>query len=99
MLILFAAFLALLNKGWLWVLDRGMQSVTIPELRAKERECRLQSLQGWRVPELMALLPMFLQKFLAFFFVGPNIERKFPWLPAELRVNVLIVTPKKVLNI
>jgi len=69
-LILSAAFLAILVKSWLREFDRGMLSITLPELRAKERESRLLSLEQWRVPELMALLPIFLQASLALFCVG-----------------------------
>ena len=69
-LILSAAFLAILVKSWLREFDRGMHSITVPELRAKERESRLLSLEQWRVPELMALLPIFLQASLTLFCVG-----------------------------
>ena len=69
-LILCAAFLAILVKSWLREFDRGMHSITLPELRAKERESRLLSLEQWRVAELMALLPIFLQASLALFCVG-----------------------------
>ena len=69
-LILSAAFLAILVKGWLREFDRGMQSITVPELRAKERESRLLSLERWRVAELMALLHVLLQASLGLFCVG-----------------------------
>ena len=69
-LILSAAFLAILVKSWLREFDRGMHSITVPELRAKERESRLLSLEQWRVPELMALLPIFLLASLALFCTG-----------------------------
>ena len=69
-LILSAAFLAILVKSWLPEFDRGMQLITVPELRAKERECRLLSLERWRVPELMALLHILLRVSLVLFCVG-----------------------------
>jgi hypothetical protein len=69
-LILSAAFLAILVKSWLREFDRGMHSITVPELRAKERESRLLSLEQWHVPELMALLPILLQASLTLFCVG-----------------------------
>ena len=69
-LIISTAFLAILVKGWLREFDRGMQSITVPQLRAKERECRLLGLERWHVPEIMALLPILLQASLALFCVG-----------------------------
>ena len=69
-LILSAAFLAILVKSWLREFDRGMHSITSPELRAKERESRLLSLEQCRVPQLMALLPILLQASLTLFCVG-----------------------------
>jgi len=62
--------LPVLVKSWLREFDRGMQSITVPELRAKERECRLLGLERWHVPELVALLPMLLQASLVLFCVG-----------------------------
>jgi len=69
-LILCAAFLAILVKSWLREFDRGMISITVSELRATERESQLLSLERWRVPEIVALLPIFLQASLALFCAG-----------------------------
>jgi hypothetical protein len=69
-LILFAAFLAMLIRGWLREFDRGLRAITIPEIQAKEREKRLQSLERYHVTALVALLPVLVQLALVLFCVG-----------------------------
>ena len=69
-LILFAAFLAMLIRGWLQHFDRGLRAITIPDIRAKEREKRLQSLERYHITALVALLPILVQVALALFSVG-----------------------------
>jgi hypothetical protein len=69
-LILFAAFLSMIIKTWLQNFDRDMRAITSPEIRAKERECRFQSLMRWRVHWVVALLPFLVQLSLAVFAFG-----------------------------
>lgn len=69
-LILFAAFLSMVIKTWLQNFDRGMRAITSPEMRAKERECRYQSLMRWRVHWVVALLPFLVQLSLGVFAAG-----------------------------
>jgi hypothetical protein len=66
-LLLVAAFLAMLIKGWIREFDRGMRAITRAEMLAKERECRLQSVERWRIPELVTFLPLLVQLSLALF--------------------------------
>ena len=69
-LILFAAFLAMLIRGWLREFDRGLRAITIPDIQAKEREQRLQSLERYHITALVALLPVLVQLALVLFCVG-----------------------------
>lgn len=69
-LILFAAFLAMLIRGWLQDFDRGLRAITIPDIQAKEREQRLRSLERYNITTLVALLPVLVQVALALFSVG-----------------------------
>lgn len=69
-LILFAAFLAMVIRGWLQDFDRGLRAITIPDIQAKEREKRLQSLERYHITALVALLPILVQLALALFSVG-----------------------------
>jgi hypothetical protein len=57
-------------KTWIHNFDRDMRSITAPEMRAKERECRFQSLMWWRVHWVVALLPFLVQLSLAVFAAG-----------------------------
>jgi hypothetical protein len=69
-LILFAAFLAMLIRGWLQDFDRGLRAITIPDIQAKEREQRLQSLERYHITALVALLPVLVQVALVLFAAG-----------------------------
>ncbi len=69
-LILFAAFLSMVIKTWLHNFGRDMRTITSPEMRAKERESRFQSLMRWRVHWVVALLPFLVQLSLAVFAAG-----------------------------
>jgi len=69
-LVLIDAFLAMLVKGWLQEFDRGWRTFTVAHLRAQERERRLQELEDWRLPDLVALLPILIQGSLLLFCIG-----------------------------
>ena len=69
-LVLIDAFLAMLVKGWLQEFDRGWRTYTVAHLRAQERERRLQALERWKLPELVALLPILIQGSLFLFCIG-----------------------------
>jgi hypothetical protein len=69
-LILLAAFLSMAIKSWLQNFDRDMRAITSPEIRAKERESRFQSLVRWRVHWVVALLPFLVQLSLGVFAAG-----------------------------
>ena len=69
-LVLIDAFLAMLVKSWLQEFDRGWRKSTVADLRAQERERRLQGLERWRLAELVALLPILIQTALLFFCIG-----------------------------
>jgi hypothetical protein len=69
-LVLIDAFLAMLVKGWLQEFDRGWRKYTVAHLRAQERERRLQELERWKLPELVALLPILIQGSLLLFCIG-----------------------------
>jgi len=68
--VLLDAFLAMLVKGWLQEFDRGWRKFTVAHLRAQERERRLQELERWKLPELVALLPILIQGSLLLFCIG-----------------------------
>ena len=69
-LILFAAFLSMLIRGWLREFDRGLRAITIPDIQAKEREQRLQGLERYHITALVALLPVLVQLSLVLFCAG-----------------------------
>jgi len=69
-LVLIDAFLAMLVNSWLQEFDRGWRKYTVADLRAQERERRLQGLERWRLAELVTLLPILIQLSLLSFCVG-----------------------------
>ena len=69
-LVLIDAFLAMLVKSWLQEFDHGWRKYTVANLRAREREQRLQGLERWKLAELVALLPILIQVSLLFFCAG-----------------------------
>jgi len=68
--VLIDAFLAMLVKSWLQEFDRAWMKYTVAHLRAQERERRLQELERWKLPELVALLPILIQVALLLFCIG-----------------------------
>jgi len=69
-LVLIDAFLAMLVKSWLQEFERGWRKHTVADLRAQERERRLQGLERWRLAELVTLLPILIQLSLVIFCIG-----------------------------
>jgi len=69
-LVLIDAFLAMLVKSWLQEFDRGWRKYTVADLRAQERERRLQGLERWKLAELITLRPALIQSSLLFFSIG-----------------------------
>jgi len=60
----------MLVKTWLRDFDRSYQVINIPELRARERERRLQGVERWRLEDLISALPILIQLSLLLFCVG-----------------------------
>ena len=69
-LVLIDAFLAMLVKSWIQEFDRGWRKYTVANLRAQERERRLQGLERWKLAELVALLPILIQTSFLLFCIG-----------------------------
>ena len=69
-LVLIDAFLAMLVKSWLQEFERGWRKHITPNLRAQEREQRLQGLERWKLAQLVALLPILIQISLLIFCIG-----------------------------
>jgi len=69
-LVLIGAFLAMLVKSWLQEFDRGWGKHPVADLRAQERERRLQGLERWKVAEFITLLPILIQSSLLSFCIG-----------------------------
>ena len=65
-----AAFIAMLIKSWVREFDRGLQAMSLPEQRAKTREFRYLGLEYWKLPEVVAVLPLLIQISLLLFAIG-----------------------------
>ena len=67
---LLAAFIAMLIKSWVREFDRGLRAMSLPEQRAKTREFRCLGLEYWKLPEMVAILPLLIQISLLLFAIG-----------------------------
>ena len=69
-IILVAAFLCMLVKGWIRELDRKLQGMPDLEKRAIIKELREQGLARWRLPEMIVFLPSLIHISLLLFSIG-----------------------------
>ena len=69
-IVLVAAFLCMLVKGWIRELDRKLQGIPDLEKRAVIKELREQGLARWRLPEIIIFLPSLIHISLVLFFIG-----------------------------
>ena len=68
--VLIAAFLCMLVKGWIRELDRKLQGIPDLQKRAVIKELREQGLLRWRLPEIITILPSLIHVSLVLFFIG-----------------------------
>ena len=66
-LMLLAAFIAMLIKGWVREFDRGLQAMSLSERRAKTCEFRYLGMQRWKLPEMVEIIPLLIQVSLLLF--------------------------------
>ena len=69
-IVLVAAFLCMLVKGWIRELDRKLLGIPDLEKRAVIKELREQGLARWRLPEIIIILPSLIHISLVLFFIG-----------------------------
>jgi hypothetical protein len=65
-----AAFIAMLIKSWVREFDRGLRAMSFPEQRAKTREFRYLGMERWKLPEMVAMLPLLIQISILLFSIG-----------------------------
>ena len=88
-IVLVAAFLCMLVKGWIRELDRKLQGIPDLEKRAVIKELREQGLARWRLPEIIIILPSLIHISLVLFFIGLALYllQVHP-LPAFLSISI-----------
>ena len=69
-IVLVAAFLCMLVKGWIRELDRRLLGIPDLQKRAVIKELREQGLIRWRLPEMITILPSLIYISLFLFFIG-----------------------------
>ena len=69
-IVLVAAFLCMLVKGWIREFDRKLRGIPDLEKRAVIKELREQGLARWRLPEIITILPSLIHISLVLFFIG-----------------------------
>ena len=87
--VLIAAFLCMLAKGWIRELDRKLQGIPDLQKRAAIKELRAQGLVRWRLPQMIALLPSLIHLSLVLFFIGLALYLlQVHKLPAFLLISI-----------
>jgi hypothetical protein len=69
-LLLLAAFLSMLVKGWIHDFGRNLPPITVPDQRTKEREYRFHGMIHYKLPYIVNALPIFIQLALVLFCGG-----------------------------
>ena len=90
-LVIVDAYLAVLTRGWLREFDRSWRASNVPEERARAREMRFQALKQYRLPEVVALLPLLIQASLILFGVALIIMLLDLYRPTAYPPLVIIV--------
>jgi hypothetical protein len=87
---LLAALIAMLIKSWVREFDRGLRGMSVPEQRAKTREFRHQGLLRWKLPEMVATLPLLIQFSLLLFTIGLSLFLSNVSMPSCGVVTVIL---------
>jgi len=87
--VLFAAVLCMLVKGWIRELDRKLRRIPDLRKRAVVKELREQGMLRWRLPEIITVLPSLILLSLVLFFVGLTLYLFYIHkLPAFLSITI-----------
>ena len=86
--VLVAAFLCMLVKGWIRELDRKLRGIPDLQKRAVIKELREQGLVRWGLPGLMIILPSLIHISLVLFFFGLVL---YLWQVHKLPALILIL--------
>ena len=86
--VLVAAFLCLLVKGWIRELDRKPQSAPDLKKRAVIKELREQGLVRWWFREMIAILPSLIHVSLVLFFIGLAVYLLQVCIPPDLTISI-----------
>ena len=87
--VLIAAFLCMLVKGWIRELDRKLRGIPDLQKRAVIKELREQGLARWWFPEIITILPSLIHLSLVLFFVGLALYLlQVHILPAYLSISI-----------
>ena len=87
--VLVAAVLCMLVKGWIRELDRKLRRIPDLRKRAVVKELREQGMLRWRLPEIIAILPSLILLSLLLFFTGLTVYLLYiHTLPAFLSITI-----------
>jgi hypothetical protein len=89
-IILMAAFISILVKGWIRELDRGLRSISVMKDRAVAREYRTQGLERYKFPEIVAFLPLLIYISLFLFSCGLTVFLFSIHRPSALTIAVIM---------
>lgn len=88
--ILIAAFISMLVKGWIREFDRGLKSIPVMKDRVTVREYRAQGFERYKLPQAIALLPLLVYISLILFHCGLVVLLRSIHPPSAIAITVVI---------
>jgi Family of unknown function (DUF6535) len=89
-LVLMAAFAAMIVRGWVRELARGLKILELPEDRSAERQRRQEGLVRWRLSWIVAFVPILVYASLLLFFLGLLDLLYHTHLPSAIATLVVV---------
>ena len=89
-MVLIAAFLSMLIKSWIRELDHGLKSIPTMKDRATVREYRAQGFERYKLPQIVAFLPLLIYASLSSFSCGLVILLLSIYPPIAFAIAVTI---------
>jgi hypothetical protein len=88
--ILMAAFISILVKGWIREMGRGLRSISVIKDRAIIREYRAQGFERYKLPQIVAFLPLLIYVSLFLFSCGLTVFLLSIHRPSAITIAVIM---------
>jgi hypothetical protein len=88
--ILMVAFISILVKGWIREMDRGLRSISVMKDRAIIREYRAQGFERYKLPQIVAFLPLLIYLSMFLFLCGLTVFLLSIHRPSAIAIAVIM---------